>query len=41
MESAQAALEAGCEEITFFESIPLESNNTWNAAKKAIRQFGC
>lgn len=40
MDAAQAAIEAGCEEITFFESHPLESNNTWEAARKAIKQFG-
>jgi uncharacterized lipoprotein YddW (UPF0748 family) len=40
LEGAQAAAEAGCREVVFFESTPLQWNNTWDAAYKAIKQFG-
>jgi len=36
----EAVADAGCEEVVFFESTPLQWNNTWDAAHKAIKQFG-
>jgi hypothetical protein len=39
-ERVEAAAEAGCEEVVFFESTPLQWNNTWDAAYSIIRKYG-
>jgi hypothetical protein len=36
----EAAGEAGCKEVVFFESTPLQWNNTWDATHTIIQEFG-
>lgn len=36
----EATAEAGCPEVVFFESTPLEWNKTWDAAYRTIKRLG-
>ena len=38
-ERVEACGEAGCEELVFFESCPLQWNKTWDAAYRTIKRF--
>ena len=38
-EGVGAAAQAGCEEVVFFESTPLQWNTTWDAAYNVIKDY--
>jgi uncharacterized lipoprotein YddW (UPF0748 family) len=40
LQSVQVAFDAGCEEIVFFETTPLEQNKTWEATKEISEKYG-
>jgi hypothetical protein len=39
LQAVETIAAAGCKEVVFFETTPLQANRTWEAAAKAIRQF--
>src|SRR5262249_46135716 len=40
LKAVEAVAQNDCAEVVFFETTPLEKNQTWEAAKKAVKQFG-
>ena len=38
-EGVEAAAQAGCEEVVFFESTPLQWNSTWDASYNVIKDY--